>query len=142
MWDTANQYVATAINGGLLGLILLIAIIVYGFKYVGQARKAEQDKKQALFFWAVGSALFAWMLSFFGISLWDQSVLGWYALLALIGAVAAPQKAPVAVQQFRAPSEPEIATVAPNPARAPGWARLSTPRQRIQPSLPRPANER
>ncbi len=142
MWDTANQYVATAINGGLLGLTLLIAIIVYGFKYLGQARKAEQDKKQALFFWALGSALFAWTLSFFGISLWDQSVLGWYALLALIGAVAAPQKAPAAVQQFRAPSEPGIATVAPNPVRAPGWARLSNVRQRIQPSLPRPANER
>src|SRR6185437_14532755 len=92
MWDTANQYVATAVSSGLLGLILFIAIIVYGFKYVGHARKAAPNKGEALFFWALGSALFATILSFFGISLWDQSVLGWYALLAVISAVAAPRK--------------------------------------------------
>jgi hypothetical protein len=91
MWDTANQYVATAVSGGLLSLILLVAIIVYGFKYLGKARQAATDKKQMLFFWALGSALFAQTLSFLGISLWDQSVLGWYALLAFIGAVAVPQ---------------------------------------------------
>jgi len=114
MWDTANQYVTTAINGGLLGLILLIAIIVYGFKYVGQARKAELDKRQALFFWALGSALFAYTVSFFGISLWDQSVLEWYALLAVIGAVAAPQKVKAALPQvFTVRSATQSPTFAP-----------------------------
>ncbi|HZH84709.1 MAG TPA: hypothetical protein VFD87_16300 [Phototrophicaceae bacterium] len=106
MWDTANQYVATAINGGLLGLVLLIAILVYGFKYLGRARKATPDKKQAFFFWALGSALFAYAMSFFGISLWDQSVVEWYALLAIIGAVAAPQKLKAAVPQLSLEMKP------------------------------------
>jgi hypothetical protein len=91
MWDTADQYVQTAQNSGLLALIFLIAIIVFSFKYLGKARQATTDKKQALFFWALGSALFAQMMSFLGISLWDQSILGWYALLALIAAVPVPQ---------------------------------------------------
>jgi len=142
MWDTANQYVATAINGGLLGLIFLIAIIVYGYKYLGRARKAAPDKKQGLFFWALGSALFAVTLSFFGISLWDQSVVGWYLLLAFIGAIAVPHEAPVAVQQFRAASDPGIAAVAAHPAGSPRWARSSTAREPLHASLPRHANER
>jgi hypothetical protein len=91
MWDTADQYVSNAITGGLLGLILFVAIIVLGFKYLGKARRAANDKDQELFLWALGSALFAYTISFFGISLWDQSVIEWYALLAIICAVAAPQ---------------------------------------------------
>ncbi|HEV3482459.1 MAG TPA: hypothetical protein VGR97_09040 [Candidatus Acidoferrales bacterium] len=142
MWDTADQYVSTAINGGLLGLIFLIAILAYGFKYLGRARKAAPDKKQGLFFWALGSALFATALSFLGISLWDQSVVGWYALLAFIAAVAVPQEAPVAVQQFRAASDPGLAAVAANPARAARWARPSIARERVRASLPGSSNER
>ena len=115
MFDTANQYVQTAINGGLLGLILLIAVIVYGFKYLGRARRAATDKKQALFFWALGSALLAYTVAFFGISLWDQSVVLWYALLAFIGAVAAPQS---------------VRATEAIPASLPWWERPSTFRQR------------
>lgn len=140
MWDVANQYVSTAINGGLLGLILLIAIIVYGFKYLGLARKAAPDKKQALFFWALGSALFAMTLTFFGISLWDQSVVEWYALLAFIGAVAVPQVAPVVVQQFRPASNQAV--VAANSFGAPRWARPWTDRERLHASSPRHVSER
>lgn len=91
MWDTADQYIQTAQTAGLLGLIFLVAIFVYGFKYLGRARKAAPDKKQAFFFWALGTALFAETLSFFGVSLWDQSIVEWYALLAVIGTVAARQ---------------------------------------------------
>src|SRR5258708_26374392 len=52
MWDTSNQYVLSAISGGLLGLILFIAIIVFGFKSLGRAREAAAEKKQKLFLWA------------------------------------------------------------------------------------------
>lgn len=142
MWDTADQYVATAINSGLLGLTVLIIIIVYGFKYLGRARRDAPDKGQALFFWALSSALFATTLSFFGISLWDQSVVGWYALLAFIGTVAVPREAQIAVQQFRAASDPGIAAAATTPAGAPRWARPATARERLHAPLPRPANER
>ena len=100
MWDTANQYVEVCYRSGLLGFILFISIIVYGFKYLGTARKAATDKKQTLFFWALGAALLARITSFFGISLWDQSIVGWYALLAFIAAVAVPHKVAATVPQI------------------------------------------
>ena len=108
MWDTANQYVATAVSGGLVSLILLIAIIVYGFKYLGKAREAATDKRQALFLWAVAVMLLTYSVSFIGISLWDQSVVGWYSLLALIGAVAVPQKAKAGLQRLAVTTNPRI----------------------------------
>lgn len=96
MWDTANQYVSTCDNSGLLPFLLFIAVLVYGFKFVGRARRAaSKDKKEALFIWAIGSALFANVVAFVGISYFDQTIVGWYALLAMISAVAAvrPKKA-------------------------------------------------
>ena len=91
MWDTANQYVGTCDNSGLIPFILLIATIVYGFKFVGRARRvatAAKDKKRALFVWAVGAALFSNVIAFVGISYFDQTMVVWYGLLAMISAVA------------------------------------------------------
>lgn len=141
MWDTANQYVSNAYHGGLLGLIFFIAIITYGFKYLAFARKAANDKKQALFFWALGATLLAYVVSFFGISLWDQSIVGWYLLLAIISAVAVPQKAKAAV-----PLEPawssRFASKAEVPVGLHGRERLSTAQQRVHAPWQRRGNER
>jgi hypothetical protein len=126
MFDTADQYVQTAISGGLLGLILFIALFVYGFKYLGRARRAATDKKRALFFWALTSALLAYSVAFFGISLWDQSVVLWYALLAFVGAVAAPQLVQVTV---------------PNPGSLRWWEHPSTSPQRTYAPLRPRENE-
>jgi|SRR5580704_280249 hypothetical protein len=92
MWDTANQYVALCDSSGLIPFLCFVAILVYGFKYLGRARRAAEDRKNALFIWAVGSALFANVVAFFGISYFDQTVIAWYALLAMIPAVIATRK--------------------------------------------------
>lgn len=85
MWDTANQYVSVCDNSGLLPFLLFLAVLVYGFKYLGRARcTAGKDKKTALFMWALGSALFANAVAFLGISYYDQTMVAWYALLAMI----------------------------------------------------------
>jgi hypothetical protein len=85
MWDLANQYVAVGEVNGLLPFIFFIATIVLGFKYLGIARKAAQgNKKQERFIWALGAALFANIVAFFGISYFDQTQVAWYALLAMI----------------------------------------------------------
>lgn len=89
MWDTANQYVGTAEASGFISLILLVTIIVFGFKHVGKVRRSVAHRKQALLVWALGSALFAHVVSFFGISYFDQTVIAWYALLAMISASSA-----------------------------------------------------
>jgi hypothetical protein len=88
MWDTANQYVGVCDSSGLLSFVLFMAILVYGFKYLGRARKRARSKKEGLFFWALGASLFANVVSFFGISYWDQTQVVWYGLLAAISAVA------------------------------------------------------
>jgi hypothetical protein len=87
MWDTANEYVATCDNSGILPFICLIAILVYGFKCLGSSRLAAgKDTSRAKFIWAMGAALFANVIAFVGISYWDQTQVGWYALLAMISA--------------------------------------------------------
>jgi len=89
MWDTANQYVGTCDNSGLLPFLLFVAIMVFGFKYLGRARRAvAKDRKKALFVWAIGSALFANVVAFFGISYFDQTIVAWYTLLAMISTIA------------------------------------------------------
>jgi hypothetical protein len=90
MWDTANQYVSVCENSGLLPFLLFLAVLVYGFKYLGRGRRAAgKDKKAALFIWALGSALFANVIAFIGISYFDQTMAAWYALLAMIPATIA-----------------------------------------------------
>ena len=103
MWDTANQYVATCDKSGLIPFILFLAILVYGFKYLGRARRvAGKDKKRAFFIWTLGAALFANAIAFFGISYADQIIVAWYGLLALIStAVALPQKKEAVLSKTR-----------------------------------------
>jgi hypothetical protein len=86
MFDTANQYVNVCDNSGLLPFILFMAIIVYGYKFLGKARKAAPDRKRQFFFWALGASLFAHTIAFIGVSYWDQMQFVWYTLLAAISA--------------------------------------------------------
>ncbi len=88
MWDTANQYVSVCDCSGLLAFILFLATIVYGFKYLGKARRAAENTKQQMFLWALGAALFANVVAFMGISYTDQTQVVWYGLLAAISAAA------------------------------------------------------
>jgi hypothetical protein len=114
MWDTANQYVATGETTGLIALILFLTTIVYGFKYLGRARKAAgKHPAQAWFLWLLGVALFSNLVAFFGISYFDQTFIYWYALLAIIVAVGGPTLQPTASKSpsiARWPSELEPAT--------------------------------
>lgn len=90
MWDLSNQYVAVANPSGLVPLICFLAILVYSFKYLGRSRKAaEGDRKQELFVWAFGASMFANVVAFFGISYFDQTIVVWYAILAMISVVTA-----------------------------------------------------
>lgn len=88
MWDLSNQYVAYADQYGLIPLLSFLAIIVLAFRYLGKARRSEPDRKQQVFIWALGASMFANVVAFFGISYFDQTIVAWYALLAMISAVA------------------------------------------------------
>ena len=91
LWDTSNTYVETATTGGLITLILLIAIITIAFQFLGNSRKAAKNLKTAKFFWTFGATLTAHLVAFIGVSYYDQSIVGWYLLLAIISAIGFPK---------------------------------------------------
>jgi hypothetical protein len=131
MFDLCVQYVAQAVQGGLLTLVLFLTLITVAFKLVGRARKAAAGVKPTEFFvWAIGAALFSHICSFFGSSYWDQTVVSWFVLLAIICAVS---HAAVTVEERQG----EIANFPSSRGLQPAGAFHSTPAE-PWPSLPRP----
>jgi hypothetical protein len=85
MWDLCNQFVAVALTGGLISLILFIMIYSRSFSAIGKARKlVEGDKAEEWFLWCLGSTLFANVVASFGINYMVQLETAFFALLACI----------------------------------------------------------
>lgn len=84
MWDLANQYVAVGETSGLFPFIAFVAIIVYGFKMLGNACRRAAGRVSERFLWTLGIAMFANVVAFFGISYHDQTIAVWYLFLAMI----------------------------------------------------------
>jgi hypothetical protein len=117
LWDLGNQYVAIADQSGLIPLLSFLAIFVFGFKYLGKTRvRFKGDRKQQFFAWAFGASLLANVVGFFGISYFDQTIVVWYAILAMIGAIYLQQPAKKVVREpvtaSAAPAEPVGADLA------------------------------
>ena len=84
MHDVTNHYIRVAVDGGLLTLLLFVALITYSFRGVGRAREAfESQPALARLSWALGVSLFVNVVSFMGVSYFDQITVAWYALLAM-----------------------------------------------------------
>jgi hypothetical protein len=99
LWDTSNTYVETATTGGLCTLVLLLTIIVVSFKALGRLRKSTSDPSEARFTWILGAALTSHLVAFIGIMYYDQTVAGWYLLLAITSAVTTHCGVPRPVQK-------------------------------------------
>ena len=101
--DITNHVLAMGVMGGLPLIFLFIMILVATFRAVGRAlRENESASLEHLFIiWVLGAILFGHVMNFFSISLFDQSVVFFYLILASIGAVqgAKPFAAVVAEQQ-------------------------------------------
>ena len=88
MWDLGNQYVFIADQSGLIPLLAFLALFVFAFKYLGIARKSfPSDRRQQFFIWGFGASLLANVVGFFGISYFDQTIVVWYALLAMVSTI-------------------------------------------------------
>lgn len=88
MWDTVNQFVGEGIRGGLLTFILFIVMLTLCFRAIGSKMDEVQDNRPAqMVLWATGSALVAHTVSFFGIAYFDQMILPWYFLIAMISMI-------------------------------------------------------
>jgi len=88
LWDTSNMYVEWGTTGGLLTFIAFLAIIWSAFRAVGVYRKIAEDKGEDQWeIWCLGSAMFAHSVGFIGSTYFDQSIVAWMALLAMIAAL-------------------------------------------------------
>jgi hypothetical protein len=122
MWDVDNAFVAAGVGGGLVAFIAFIALFVYAYKQVGKSRQLlRSSRKDDRLIWALGASLFANTVGFFGIVYFDQSILPWYSLLAMISATPA-----FLAGLKQTPSDAEgakatIETVAPPPVAVSSW---------------------
>lgn len=125
LWDAQNQFVNVGETGGLIALVLFIAMISLCFAKIGDARKAVAgDTGREWFLWLLGAALFSNVVAFFGVNYFDQTKFAWFALLAMISAATAPiLQSSVATEEI-----PSIAfgTLAHSSASAHSMARISS----------------
>ena len=83
--DVTNHYVLEGVHGGALTLIFFIAVIVLGFRGVGQLWRMQTSKYHLVLSWALGISLFVHCLDFIGVSYFGHIYLVWYLSLAMIG---------------------------------------------------------
>jgi len=86
MIDITNQYLKFGVQGGIISMALFILVIIRSFKGIGEALDAIPPKhgKEKFFVWCLGVTLFGYVIQFFSISYFDQSVIFIYMLLAII----------------------------------------------------------
>lgn len=85
MADTSNQYVTYGIGGGLLTFVLFIVVITRSFGGLGRTRKlVERTRSEEWVRWCLGASLFAYVVVYFGIDLFDQLQFAWLQLLVMI----------------------------------------------------------
>lgn len=88
LWDVSNGYLRIAADGGIVPLVLFIIIIALCFRHIGRmiflASDNVEDQK---LFWVLGSAMFAYVVGFIDVSLWDQTIMVWYFVVAIIASI-------------------------------------------------------
>jgi hypothetical protein len=82
--DVTNQYVRIGIDGGIVSLLLFFSIIWTSATAISRCMLRFDTKREKFVIWCLGSALFAHLVSFMGVSYFDQIVVSWYLLLAMI----------------------------------------------------------
>jgi len=85
--DITNHYLQMGVWGGLPVMFLFIWILVVGFSEVGNALRANRAAPfyAQFLIWTLGCMLFGHLTNIFSISYFDQSVVFFYLLLAMIG---------------------------------------------------------
>ncbi|MDD4905024.1 MAG: hypothetical protein PHD39_02535 [Methylobacter tundripaludum] len=87
--DITNHLLGIGVMGGLPAMFLFIMVLVAGFGKVGRALRENKNAsmEQRLLIWTLGAILFGHVWNFWSISLFDQSVVFFYLILASISAV-------------------------------------------------------
>jgi hypothetical protein len=86
MVDITNQYILEGVGGGIWRMGAFIIIIILCFRELGKSNLILKDQPIDLriFSWSLGAALFAHIMSFMSVAYFDQIIVFWYLLLAII----------------------------------------------------------
>jgi O-antigen ligase len=86
--DITNHYLLYAVDGGLLALILFIAMLWTAFRYMKRMlADTMQPKRDRFLLWCLGAMLFGHTTTMITVSYFDQSVTFLYFNLAVIGSM-------------------------------------------------------
>lgn len=85
LWDVTDAYVRIGVDGGLITLVVFVMIIAESYKLVGHTTTRMNSHPAAQkAVWTLGAALTGHAAGFFGVNYWDQNMVVWYLLLAII----------------------------------------------------------
>jgi hypothetical protein len=87
--DITNEYIAQAVNGGLLTLCLFLMILWMCFKKLGSAfhtKRGSIKPDTEWLAWCTGVALLTHCISFFSIAYYDRTIFYFFWLLSAIAA--------------------------------------------------------
>jgi hypothetical protein len=90
--DMTNHILSMGVMGGLPLILVFGLIIVTSFRNVGHAlrRHAAATTKDLVLVWSLGATLFGLVVNFMSITLFDQSVIFFWLIVASIAAAVAP----------------------------------------------------
>ncbi len=106
--DITNQFILTAINGGLISLAMYVFFLYKCFQGLGRRVRetVEDDFGHAFVVWGLGATLFAHLLNITAVTYFDQMHVMWYFLVAAIAAAAYGFE-PQEVEEWREEENPE-----------------------------------
>jgi hypothetical protein len=87
--DITNYYITFAVLGGLLSMLLIIAILLRAFRWVGQLVRDLPDSasEHKFVIWCLGAALFAHAATSISVSYFDQSMMFFWLTVAVISSM-------------------------------------------------------
>ena len=92
--DANNEFILAGIQYGILGIIVLCAVLVAAFRGLVRADSQTKDTQLKSLYWCMGSALVGLIVMVQGVSLFGQMVALFYAMLGIIGSSFAFAKSP------------------------------------------------
>lgn len=105
LFDVTNQFVMQAVVGGLLNLVLFVALLALCFQAAGRLwQQVSNDAAKVALAWALGVSVFVHMSNFVGVTYFGQTTMLLYMIPALLGSLApAPDTRPAPVPTRRRP---------------------------------------
>ncbi|RYD30435.1 MAG: hypothetical protein EOP85_23880 [Verrucomicrobiaceae bacterium] len=87
--DITNYYISFAVLGGLVSMLLVIAILVRAFIWIGKILKSEVGLPESDHFmvWCMGAGLVAHAATSISVAYFDQSMMFFWLNVAVISAL-------------------------------------------------------